>query len=42
MSVIRTAENLKIRKIGAKIRAPIFYKASESVFTKNCYEVCKL
>ena len=36
MSVIRTAEIPKIGKIGAKIRASVYLKTSESVFTKKC------
>ena len=35
MSIIRTAKIPKIGKIGAKIRASIYLKTSESVFTKN-------
>ena len=41
MSVIRTADNPKISKIGVKIRASVYLKTSESVFTKKCYEVLK-
>ena len=42
MSIKQTAENLKIGKIGAKIRASVYLKALESVFPKKCYEVLKL
>ena len=35
MSVIRTAKIPKINKIKAKIRASVYYKTSESVFSKN-------
>ena len=35
MSVIWTAKIPKINKIKAKIRASIYYKTSESVFSKK-------
>ena len=35
MSVIRTAKIPKINKIEAKIRASVYYKTSESVFSKK-------
>ena len=42
MSVMRTAKIPKISKIGAKIRALVYYKTSESVFTKNVKKSFKL
>ena len=35
MSIIRTAKIPKIGKIGAKIRASVYLKTLESVFTKK-------
>ena len=35
MSIIRTTENPKISKIGSKIRASVYKKTSESVFSKR-------
>ena len=35
MTVIRTAKIPKINKIEAKICASVYYKTSESVFSKN-------
>ena len=42
MSVIRTAEIPKIGKIGAKIRASVCQKTSESGFIKKCKKVPKI
>ena len=42
MSVIRTTQNPRIGKIGAKICAFVYKKTSESVFSKKFYEVLKL
>ena len=42
MFIIRTAENPKIVKIGAEIRASIYKKPRSLYFLKKFYEVLKL
>ena len=42
MSIIRTVENPKIGKIGAKIRLSVYKKPQSLYFQKELYEVLKL